>query len=126
MLACLAFFAAACVSGMPERGASPRDDRNTITREQMIEVNATTVYDAVQKLNPGWLSSRGPTSLTNETPTVVSVYLSGSDMGSVEFLRSLQPDDVNVIRYYESGAASVRFGMGHQRGVIEVIPRGGQ
>jgi hypothetical protein len=125
MLAGLALFTAACVSGTP--GAeTARGNRNVITRQQMIDVNATSVYDAVQKLQGSWLTTRGPTSITDETPTMVSVYMTGSDMGGVEFLRRLRPDDVNEIRYYESGEASARFGLGHQRGVIEVIPRGVQ
>lgn len=115
---------AACrVSSSP--GTAPRGSRDVITRAQMVEVNASTVYDGVQKLNPSWLSSRGPVSVTDMTPTVATVYMSGSEVGDIEFLRRLRPDDVDEVRYYEAGEASARFGMGHPRGVIEVIPRGG-
>lgn len=100
-------------------------NRNVITRDQMLEANASTVYDAVQKLNPSWLTSRGPVSVTDMSPTVATVYMTGNEVGDVEFLRTLRPDDVDEVRYYEAGEASARFGMGHPRGVIEVIPRGG-
>jgi len=123
ILAGFALLTAACVSGNP-RAATSRGSRNVITRQEMIDVNAVSLYDAVQKLHASWLMSRGSMSMTNESPAVVSVYMSGSDMGDVDFLRQLNPDDVNEIRYYEPGEASARFGMGHQRGVIEVIPRG--
>lgn len=99
--------------------------QNSITRAQMFEVNASTVYDAVQKLRPGWLSSRGPVSVTDSSPTVATVYMSGSEVGDIEFLRTLRPDNVEEVRYYEAGEAGARFGMGHPRGVIEVVPRGG-
>ena len=109
--------------GMPSAGATPREARDVLTRDQMIGANASTVYDAVQKLQPDWLSSHGPVSMTDPTPTVASVYMNGAQVG-LEYLRNLRPDDVDRIRYYEAGEASARFGMGHQRGVIEISPRG--
>lgn len=96
---------------------------DTITREQMLEVNASDAYDAVQKIRPSWLTARGPASITDDSPTVVSVFMGGSHVGDSEFLRSLRPDDVEMLRYYEAGEASARFGMGHPRGVIEVHRR---
>jgi len=110
--------------GTPGPGATPRGNRNVITREEMLAVNASTVYEAVQKLNPSWFTSRGPVSATDPTPTVANVFMTGSQVGDIEFLRTLRPDDVNEVRYYEAGEAGARFGMGHPRGVIEVIPRG--
>lgn len=96
---------------------------DTITRAQMLEVNANDVYDAVQKLEPSWLTSRGPVSITDNSPSVVSVFMNGSHVGDSEYLRNLRPDDIEVLRYYEAGEASARFGMGHPRGVIEVHRR---
>lgn len=96
---------------------------DTITRAQMLEVNANDVYDAVQKLEPSWLTSRGPVSITDNSPSVVSVFMNGSHVGDSEYLRNLRPDDIEALRYYEAGEASARFGMGHPRGVIEVHRR---
>lgn len=119
----LTLILAGCVTSGVGSGTS--GDQNRITREQMLEVNASTVYDAVQKLRPSWLTSRGPVSVTDMSPNVLTVYMSGSEVGDVEFLRTLRPDDVREIRHYDAGEASARFGMGHPRGVVEVIPRGG-
>ena len=123
-LAGLLVLISACVVGMapPE---SPGGVEDLITRDEMIRVNASTVYEAVQKLKPGWFTSRGPTSVTDPSPTLVSVYMNGNDVGTLTFLRELRPDDIDQVRYYDVGEAGVRFGMGHPRGVIEVIPRGG-
>ena len=112
--------------GMPAPGATPRGTTDTITREQMIQVGASSVYDAVQKLQPSWLSSRGPTSMTDSTPTVASVFMNGNQVGDIEYLRRLRIEDVQAVRYWDAGRAGARFGMGHQRGVIEVIPNGGR
>lgn len=118
LTAALAVGASACATGGSNDG-----DRDTITRDEMLDVSAENVYEAVQRIEPSWLSSRGPRSLTDESPSVASVYMSGSNVGDVEFLRSLRPDDVDLVRYYDAGEASARFGMGHPRGVIEVQPR---
>jgi len=42
-------------------------------------------------------------------------------LGSADDLREMRVLDVTEVRYRESGPASARFGMGHPRGVIEVI-----
>jgi hypothetical protein len=105
------------------RGPSPRN-QNVITFEEMIGVNAQTAYEAVQRLRPDWISTRGPTALTNAEAAVPSVYLGGNRLGDIEALRNLRPDDLQALRYYEAGEAGARFGMGHSRGVIEVIMKG--
>lgn len=121
------FATALLLLAMPACATTPAADgggaRNAITRAQMLEVNASDAYDAVQKLRPSWLTSRGPTSITDDSPTVVSVFMNGSHVGDSEFLRSLRPDDIELLQYYEAGEASARFGMGHPRGVIEVHRR---
>jgi len=87
----------------------------------LVKANSESVFDAVTKLRPEWLSSRGPTSVTNSTPTGVDIYMSGNNMGSAEYLKELRVVDVAEVRYWNAGQASARFGMGHPRGVLEVV-----
>jgi hypothetical protein len=122
MLLGVAFVAAACGT-MAARGNRAS---STITRQQMIDVGATTLYDAVQKIQPSWFTTRGPRSLTDETPSVASVYVSGSIVGDINYLRNLLPDNVDHMRYWDASEAGARFGMGHPRGVIEVVMRTGR
>ncbi len=123
LVAGLALAAAACgTAGTAVRGTSA--SRHTITRQQMIEVGAVTVYDAVQKLRPSWLTSRGPQSLTDDTQTVVNVFSGGNRVGDGDYLQNRLIDDVDHVRYYAAGEAGARFGMGNPRGVIEVVQRG--
>lgn len=119
---CVALLVAACGTRM---GTGNRSS-DTLTRQQMIDAGATTVYDAVQKLQPSWFTTRGPRSLTDETPTVASVFVNGSNVGDISYLRNLRPDNVDHLRYWDVGEAGARFGMGHQRGVIEVVLRTGR
>ncbi len=113
---------AACATA--PAGSTTRPDGRVLTREQLVETNATSVYIAVQHLQPGWLTSRGPRSITDTSPSVASVFVNGSQVGDVTYLHQVRPDAVDEIRYYEAGEASARFGMGHPGGVINVIMRG--
>lgn len=113
---------AACAAGV---GGGTGGDRDTITQEQLLDTGTADVYEAVQRLRPEWLLSRGPRSMVqDDTPALASVYMSGSHLGDVEALRNLRPENVEALRYFDAGPASARFGMGHPRGVIQVIPLG--
>jgi len=111
LLAC----ASATTQGHTERGSS-----NTLTQDQLASTNAEYVYDAVVRLRPTWLSSRGPTSVTDATPTSVSVFAGGSLLGKAEALKDVRVLDVREVKYWDAASASARFGMGHPRGVIEI------
>lgn len=113
----------ACAGGMAGAGGG---DRDTITQEQLLDTGASDLYDAVRRLRPEWLTSRGPRSMVQDgSPALASVYMSGSHLGDVEALRDIRPENVQSLRYFDAGTASARFGMGHPRGVIEVVPAGG-
>jgi len=99
--------------------------RNEITEGQIGRVDHQTLYEVVAALRPGWLRSRGPTSFVDPTPPVPSVYVDGQYVGTTESLRTMRPQDVRAVRYWNPGEAGVRFGMGHPRGVIEVMSRRG-
>jgi hypothetical protein len=116
---------AACGAGSGYTAAG--GDRNILTRDQLESINATDLYDAVQRLRPNWLTARGPASVSDDSPRgqVASVYMSGNRMGDAEVLRNIRLEDIDSLRYYDAGSAGARFGMGHPRGVIEVLPRGG-
>jgi hypothetical protein len=98
--------------------------RNLITTADIVRVNAHTAYEAIARLQPQWLASRGPVSLTNPTPTEVSVYVSGIQAGGISYLQNLDVSMVVEMRYYAPGDASARFGIGHPRGVIDVRLKG--
>ncbi|HSL71849.1 MAG TPA: hypothetical protein VK864_16495, partial [Longimicrobiales bacterium] len=85
--------------------------------------NSANLYDAVEKLRPEWLTSRGPTSVTDPTPTMASVYMNGQQLGKAEYLRDVLVADVTEVRFWPAGQAAAKFGMGHPRGVIELTRR---
>ena len=91
--------------------------------QQLVGTNADNVYDALEKLRPEWLTSRGPVSVTNSDPSVASIFMNGQLMGKPEFLRDVRITDITEVRYWPAGPAAARFGMGHPRGVIELTRR---
>lgn len=105
-------------------GGGARSTSDLITSDQMMSVNAQTAYEAVQRIQPNWLTTRAPVTLTNEVPEMASVYLGGNYMGSVEALHRFRAHDLEALRYYSPAEASARFGQGHERGVIDVILKG--
>ena len=92
-----------------------------MSKADLENSNASSLYDAISKLRPSWLASRGPSSVTNSTPTAVDVYMDGNFLGQADYLRDVRIADATAVRYWDAGQASSRFGMGHPRGVIEVI-----
>lgn len=124
MVALVAGSSAACAAR--SGGTTASSSRNLVTHEELAETNSRYVYEALERLQPSWLSSRGPASMSNvreNSEAVASVYVNGSRMGDIEFLRQYAVIDVHEIRFYEPGEAGARFGMGNPRGVIEIIPR---
>lgn len=100
--------------------------RNLVTRDELLTTNARMVYEALSRVRPSWMTSRGPANMGNvrdAEDAVANVYINGNRMGDLEYLREYYVIDVHEIRFYEPGEAGARFGMGNPRGVIEIIPR---
>jgi hypothetical protein len=121
-LALTSLILAGC-SAAANQNTNTRGDRNLLIREQLVATNSINLYDAVEKLRPEWLTSRGPTSVTDPTPTMPSVYMNGQQLGKAEHLREVLVDDVTEVRFWPAGQAAAKFGMGHPRGVIELTRR---
>lgn len=109
----------ACARPAAQSGDA-RGSNNVLTVAQLSAANTENLYDAINRLRPNWLTSRGPTSVTNSTPTEVSVFMGGSFLGHSEYLKEIRVLDVTEVRYWDAGSASARFGAGHPRGVIEL------
>ena len=107
--------AGATTQSRPDRGSDTQ-----LTRTELATANASNVYDAITKLRPQWLSSRGATSVTDSSPTGVDVYMNGTFLGKADYLRDVRLQDVSVVTYWNAGQAAARFGMGHPRGVLEI------
>lgn len=97
--------------------------RNVISGDELAATNSQNAYEALQMVRPEWLTGRGPVSLTDATEARPNVYMYGSRVGDLDYLRDVYVQDVAELRYWPTGEASARFGMGNPRGVIEIVPR---
>ena len=95
-----------------------RLDRTVITRDQMLQSNYSSVYDAVAALRSLWLQPRGPDSFVS--PSVVWVYIDGARVGDVAVLKTVQPRMVNTVRFYDGPSATSRWGVDNAAGVIHL------
>lgn len=124
-LAVLLALSTACASGGAAAGASDtpaasrqRQDRNVLTREQLLQTGHNNALEAVRALRSNWLLTKGTDSFNS--PTQVQVYLDDNQYGGVDSLRGIATNQVKFIRYYDGISASARWGLGHGQGVIYV------
>jgi hypothetical protein len=95
---------------------------NVITREQLAGLEAISAYDAIQRLRPTWLQSRGPTSLAGG-PTLPRVHINQSRTGSIDELRTIPVTEVELMEFKSASDATTEYGTGYPGGVIEVATR---
>lgn len=116
----------ACVSATGSSGAEPAPRRvsTVLTAEEITAAHADggTLYDAVSRLRPNWLT-RGTRAYERlaELETFAVVFVDGRQHGSIESLRNFDISQITEVRYYSPAEAGGRFGMqGGLTGVIEV------
>jgi hypothetical protein len=99
-------------------------DRNVITEQEIRSVPASNMYELVEKLRPQMLRARGQSTLGGSTASDYPlVYVDGRQYGDIASLRSLIPNQVSLVRYYDATMASGKFGMTAGSGVIDVTTR---
>ena len=118
--ALLALSACAAQSAAPRAGTR---DANLITVDELETVNASNLFDAVNRLRPQFLRSRGVVSLQDPNPPTAVVYLDGQRVGGIDFLERMSPLGVISVRFMTPVDASSRYGFNHEGGAILVSTR---
>lgn len=106
--------------GCGPSGGTTSGSRDVITAEELATVNETNLYDAIKKLRPMFLVSRGATSLRIGESTLPKVYLDGAPFGDPESLRGVPLTGVYEVRYIDARDATTLYGTGHTAGIIMV------
>ena len=118
--------ASACASSASAgAGATAqRGDPNVIRRTELSEaqLNEMNAYQVIQQVRPRMLSSLGPTSATGMSNQLV-VYVDATKMGTADYLKEIRMTEVQEIRYLPPSEATLRYGTGHENGVIVVRRR---
>lgn len=113
--------AAAC-GGRSVNRTSPSSDPDRITFDELRQASAQNAYQAIQQLRPNWFQVNSP-SMANRMAGQVVVYVDGSRMGGVDFLRQVAASSVEHMQYMNATEASARFGLNHSGGAILVTSR---
>jgi len=114
-------FLGGCASG---GGQATRSTSAELTRAEISAVSAATLYDAVVRLRPRWLETRGERSFAAVTEIVV--FEGNTLLGGPEALRDLTPAVVERLRYVDGPRASATLpGLGtrHVQGAIVIEMR---
>ena len=113
-------FVAACASGH-KAGKFNSYNRNLITRAEIVDCAAPDALTLVRRLRGEFLSNRGRTSITLNTPMLPVVYLDQVQLGPFEMLATIPARDIAEIRLYRAWEASYKFGKDKTAGVVQVI-----
>jgi hypothetical protein len=115
----------ACASGTGGTGStgttSPAMDRNFISETELGSVPSGNLYEAISKLRPQMLRSRGAASFNSATMSEYpEIFLDGRRYGDINSLKSIVTSQVGGVRYYGASDAAAKFGMINGSGVISV------
>jgi hypothetical protein len=97
-----------------------RRDPNVVTAEELADLTELSVFDALQRIRPSWVRSRGATSVMGGGDGLPVVMVNNVTHDSVDILRQLRSAEVTVMRYVSGVDATTRFGTGYVNGLIEV------
>jgi hypothetical protein len=114
--------AALALAGCTASAGTPRGSPDRITRQQLETLEVVSAYDAIQRLRPTWLQTRGPTSITGGV-AIPRVHINDSRTAALEDLRSLPTTAVESMQFYSAADATTLFGTNYPGGLIEVRTR---
>ncbi len=102
---------AAC-SANPAPGEAPTRSADVITAAELADpqIAAGDALQAVQRLRPRFLMTRGTMSSANPQAGSVHVSIDGGPLVSVDNLNRLRPASIEEIRYLSPTDAAQRFG----------------
>ncbi len=112
------FVLAACASA--GSGSSARSSRAAITANEITAAQVRTAYEAVERLRPTWLRSRGLSSVRSGQQEYPVIFLNGNRYGLPPSLRDITATDVRSIVFIEPADATTRYGTGYTGGIIDV------
>jgi hypothetical protein len=120
LLIVAALVVAACA---PPAATGEFRNPNLITREEIVTTQAANAHDAISRLRPAMLRSRGRVTINAGASGYPLVYLDGQRYGEIEILKSVPVEHISQIRFLSASDATTRFGTGHTSGVIEILTR---
>jgi hypothetical protein len=123
LMAAGAIIGCAPASGTSTQGPAAPRKANLLTAAEIVSTGADvgTAYDAIARLRPIWLTSRGAVSFNTPGTEFPVVFVDGQKYGELNSLRNIPAYQVTEARFYTSAESGGIFGLlGGTAGVIEV------
>ncbi len=112
-------------SGNPAPSADSSATRrpDVITAEELADpsVAAGDALEAVRRLRPSFLVTRGVSSIKNTSAGSVHISIDGAPLLTVDNLARLRPAQIAEIRYLNSSDAAQRFGTSAGTGGVILV-----
>ncbi len=100
-----------------------RSSSSVLTAEELETVAELNCYEAVQRLRPSWLRTRGRVSMASQQG--IRLYIDGIHRGYVSELVSIRANAIERMRFLSGREATARFGTNHTDGAVLVTLRKG-
>jgi hypothetical protein len=97
-------------------------DSSLITEDEIDSAHAVTALEAVRKLRPMFLTSRGKLEFGTEN-ALPNVYVDNQYYGDVSTLRGISAATIETIKFYSASEAQFKFGRGNAAGVIGIFTK---
>lgn len=104
--------------------SSPSRSATVINTAELDTVEELNAYEAVQRLRPNWLRTRGRISLAFQQG--IQLYIDGIHRGYVSELVSIRANAVGQMRFLSAREATARFGTNHVDGAVLVTMKRGE
>lgn len=112
---------AGCAHYEPTSSLAVRSSESgPITSKELRTVDDRDAYTAIALLRPSLLKNRGPTSILLDTPSQPEVFIDGMYYGTFDTLHQIPVHELQEIRFLDVGDATIRYGMGHPSGIIDI------
>jgi hypothetical protein len=109
-----------CAANSTAHTATSHRTAGVITGDEISAAQGVvSVYDAIQRLRPQWLTNSRARSVGTQDQLLV--YIDTNRYGTIESVRQLPIGGVTELRYLNAAEATNRFGTGHAGGVIVVM-----
>ena len=107
------------VSGAPAE--TRREDVITATELNAPGVASQNLLEAVQRLRPNFLVTRGAVSVRNKSAGTVHVSYDGGPLMEISTMSSYQPSTILEVRYLTASDATQKFGMSANAGGVILV-----
>ena len=123
LIGALACASAPSSSGGQKVDAGPKPNADVILAAELADqkVGDSDALEAVRRLRPRFLATRGSGSINNKSAGSVHISVNGGSLQTVDNLSRLRVDEVLEIRYLSASDAAQRFGASASSGPVILV-----